>query len=176
MPLVTQAPSIPDSSLAAGAYGVSAGLDVLSGVFGYLTSLNAQSAANSQADMIRTEAEANAQRYEEQAAHFKAQEGVMYSASGVKLAGSPIDALAQTALTASQNAESIRMAGDREALGEETRGVNAANQGRAALVAGLDKGVGAGIDAYIAGSGGSFGNNGGNTGLGVLASLAGGTP
>ncbi len=118
-------------------YGVSAGLDMISGVFGYLSSLNAQSIANSQADMIRTEAEANAQRYAEQAAQFEAHQKVMYLASGVTLAGSPVDALATSARLASENIDAIRMGGERAALNEETTGTNDLMKGRAALAGGF---------------------------------------
>ena len=163
------APNVAAGNAAADAYGVSAGLDVLSGVFGYLSSLNAQSEANSQADLMRTEAEANAQRYEEQAKQFEAHESVMYSASGVKLAGSPIDALATTAQNAQQNIAAIIMSGDQEASREDMTGTNAALQGRAALVGGLDKGVGMGIDSAIAANGGS--GNKDNAGLGAIAEL-----
>ncbi len=119
------------------AYGVSAGLDLLSGVFGYLSSLNAQSIASSQADIIRTESEANAQRYAEQAAQAQAQESVMYSASGVKLTGSPIDALATAARISTENIAAIQMGGEREALNAETGGTNDLMKGRDALAGGF---------------------------------------
>ncbi len=124
---------------AAEMYGVSAGLDLVSGVFGYLSSLNAASMANSQADLIRTEAEANAQRYAEQAQQFEAHEKVMYLASGVKLAGSPVDALAASARIANENIAAIQMGGEREALNAETSGVNDENKGRAALTGEINK-------------------------------------
>ena len=54
-------------SSASGLFAVSAGLDLVSGVFGYLSAQNAQSVANSRADMIRMNAQANAQRYAEKA-------------------------------------------------------------------------------------------------------------
>ncbi len=122
---------------AATMYGVSAGLDLLSGVFGYLSSLNAQSIANSQADMVRTEAEANAQRYAEQAAQSQAKEKVMYLSSGVTLAGSPVDALATSARIASENIDAIRMGGEREAMSVEMGGTNDVMKGRAALAGGF---------------------------------------
>lgn len=127
---------------AATAYGVSAGLDLISGVFGYLSSMNAASVASSQAEMIRTEAEANAQRYAEQAAQFEAHEKVMYLSSGVTLAGSPVDALATSARLASENEMAIRMGGEQQALNAETQGVNDENKGRAALVGGFDQATG----------------------------------
>lgn len=137
---------------AAASYGVSAGLDMISGVFGYLSSLNAQSIANSQADMIRTEAEANAQRYAEQAAQAQAKEKVMYLSSGVTLAGSPVDALATSARIANENVAAIQMGGERAALNEDTTGTNDLMKGRAALAGGLDKAANLGMD-FFAGKG-----------------------
>lgn len=134
---------------ATASYGVSAGLDLISGVFGYLSSLNAQSIANSQADMIRTEAEANAQRYSEQAAQAEAKEKVMYLSSGVKLSGSPVDALATSARIANENVAAIEMGGERDALNAETGGVNDLMKGRAALAGGLDKAANLGMDAFV---------------------------
>lgn len=121
----------------------SAGLDLLSGVFGYLAGLNAQSVANSRADMIRAEADANAQRYSEQATAQNAQRAAMYLASGVTLAGSPIDVLDKQAQIAGENAAAIRMQGETQALDEQTRGDEAEMQGRNALLGGIKAGAGA---------------------------------
>ena len=140
---------------AAAEYGVSAGLDMISGVFGYLSSLNAQSIANSQADMIRTEAEANAQRYAEQAAQSIAKEKVMYLSSGVTLSGSPVDALATSARIANENVAAIQMGGEREALSAETSGTNDLMKGRAALAGGF-------VGAAKATGMGVFGSQGGS--------------
>lgn len=161
--------TIAAGKVAAGAYGVSAGMDLLSGVFGYLSAQNAASIAQSRADLIRIESEANAQRYAEQAAQFEAHEKVMYLASGVKLAGSPIDALATSARIAHENVEAIKMGGEAKAMDEETMASNAEAQGRAALVGGFDRAVGMGISSYAAGSGQSK-----NEGLGAVASMLGG--
>lgn len=165
--------AIPASDAASAAYGVSAGLDVLSGVFGYLSAMNVAAAQQSRADLIRSEAEANAQRYQEQAAQFEAHEKVMYLASGVTLAGSPVDALATTARIAKENADAIRMAGDRDALNAENAGTEAEMKGREALISGIDKGVGLGFNSYVAANGGT-GASKGNAALGVLGELWGG--
>lgn len=157
------------SPAAADLYGVSAGLDVLSGVFGYLTSLNAASVAKSRADLMTMEAEANAQRYAEQAAQFEAHEKVMYLASGVKLSGSPIDALATTARIASENIASIKRSGEVEALDQEQLGTNAEIQGRNALLSGLNNGLGMGAKAYGAATGTKTDSN--STGLGAIADM-----
>jgi hypothetical protein len=121
------------------AYDVTAGLNLLSGVVGYLASQQASSMYQSRADMLRTEAEAQAQRYSEQAAQFQAQEKVMYLASGVKLAGSPVDALATSARIANANMQAILMQGDVEAMNDETKGANAEMAGGNALITGFDK-------------------------------------
>jgi hypothetical protein len=125
-----------------GAAGISAGLYTLAGVFGYMTSLNAASAASSRADLIRMESEANAQRYSEQASQFAAQQKVMYLGAGVKLSGSPLDVLNQTARIASENIDSIKMQGQREALDQSIMGQQVEVQGRDKLLSGLVQGFG----------------------------------
>ena len=125
------------STVSTDAYDVTAGLNLLSGVAGYLAAQSASSMYASQADMLRTEAEAQAQRYSEQAAQQEAQQKVMYLASGVKLAGSPVDALATSARVANANMQAIEMQGDTEAMNEETKGVNAGMAGGNALVTGF---------------------------------------
>ena len=125
------------SGISADAYGVAAGLDLLSGVFGFLASMNASSAAQSRADLIRMESEANAQRYSEQAAQFEAHTKMMYLSSGVKVSGSPIDALATEARVAHENVMSIRASGEAEALNAENKGIDAEMQGRNALLEGM---------------------------------------
>src|SRR5690242_11638472 len=97
-------------------FAFSAGLDAVAGVFGYLAAENAQSVANSRADMIRAAAEANAQRYSESAAAQNAQRKVMFLASGVTLQGSPIDVLDTQARIASENMAAIRMGGEVDAF------------------------------------------------------------
>lgn len=167
--------AIPASKPAAAAYDVSAGLDLMSGVFGFLAAQQNASIARSRADLVRIEAEANAQRYAEQAAQFEAHEKVMYLASGVKLAGSPVAALATTARVANENIAAIRMQGEADATAIETGAVNDENKGRAALVGGFGAAAGMGLRGYIAGHGGS-GAGGVNAGIGAIADLTGGTP
>lgn len=137
--------STPDGGVTSDMYGVSAGLDLVSGVFGYLTSLNSASMARSRADLIEAEANANAQRYEEEAQHREAQTAMMYVASGVRLSGSPIDALATEARIASENVASIEMQGKIQALDQSVTGTEAELKGRDMLVGGL---VGAGKSLY----------------------------
>lgn len=164
--------TIPASRAASEAYGVSAGLDLMSGVFGFLAAQESASAAQSRADLVRIEAEANAQRYAEQAAQFEAHEKVMYLASGVKLAGSPVDALATTARIAGENIAAIRMQGEADAAGLGTIASNEEAKGRAALVGGFNRAAGTGLLSYVAASGGSANKD--NAGLGAMAELLGG--
>lgn len=152
--------AIVDASIA------TAGLDVVSGVFGYLAAQSAASVASSRADLIRTEAQANADRYSAQAAQFEAQEKVMYLASGVKLAGSPVDALATTANIAQQNINAILMGGETEAMDQEIIGVNDQMKGRDALLSGVDSGLGAGLRGYASTQTGQDATN-----LGIMANM-----
>ena len=149
------------NDFAAGAYGVSAGLDLMSGVLNFLSAGAAASAARSRGDLMRIEAEANAQRYEEQAQQFEAKEKVMYLSSGVKLSGSPVDALATTARVAQQNVVAIAAQGDQQAMGENVTAVNDEIQGRNALVSGMSKATNQGVNMAILA--GSFGSSGGGS-------------
>lgn len=137
------APGAGGTSAASGMFAVSAGLDLVSGVFGYLSAQNAQSVANSRADMIRMNAQANAQRYAEKAAADIAQQKVMFLASGVTLQGSPIDVLDEHIRLASEDVQSIEMSGAAEALDEEQTGHNAMTTGRNALIGGVSAATGA---------------------------------
>jgi hypothetical protein len=140
--------SSPSSSVGEEAGFATAGLDLVSGVFGYLAAQDASSIANSRADMIRTEALANADRYSQRAAQMEAHEKVMYLASGIKLAGSPVDALATQANITSQNINAILMQGDEQAIDEQIQGVNDQLKGRDALLKGFDSGLGAAVKGY----------------------------
>lgn len=145
------APTAPSAGQQ-GLYASSAGLDLVSGVFGFLSSMEAASAASSRADMIRAEANANAQRYSEQAVAHSAQTKTMFLASGVTLAGSPLAVLDSQARIAKENYDSILQGGQTEALDAEQRGTAAEMRGRDALVGGfagaskaLTKGFGTGF-------------------------------
>ena len=118
-------------------FAVSAGLDLISGVFGYLSSLNASSIASSRGQMIINEANANAQRYAEKAAADQAQQKAMFLASGVTLQGSPLDVLDTSARLAKENIDSIMMSGAAEALDQNQQGGNALTQGRNAIIGGV---------------------------------------
>lgn len=140
---------------AAALFAASAGLDLVSGVMGYLASKDMASIAYSRADMIRGEAEANAQRYAEKATADRAQQKVMFLASGVTLQGSPIDVLDKSAQLASENIAAIRMQGAAEALDMEQQGKQAEIAGRNALIGGLTGGLAKGTQAAAVGGGSS---------------------
>ena len=129
------------------AAGASAGLDILSGLFSYLGSEDSGAIADSRGRMIRMEAEADAERYSEQADQFKAKQKLSYLKSGVELSGSPLDILDETARTARENISAIRAGGDARAFDAEMQGVQARSQGRAALLGGI---FGAGKTALMA--------------------------
>ena len=136
-------------SAASDMFAVSAGLDLVSGVFGYLSAQNAQSVANSRADMIRAQANADAQRYADKAAHDIAQQKVMFLASGVTLSGSPLDVLDENIRLASEDVQSIEMSGAADALNEQQTGQNAMTSGRNALVGGVAAAATAGVKSQM---------------------------
>ena len=122
--------------------GASSALDLMGGLFGYLASQEAAGIAESRARMIRTEAEAEAQRYGEQARSFKATQKLAYLKSGVDLSGSPLDVLDHDMLLAEENISAIRAGGAAHALDAENQGAQARIGGRAALIAGISSGLG----------------------------------
>lgn len=112
-------------------------LNILSGVFGYLAAKEATRAAQSRARMIRDEANADAQRYAEQARGFAASQRMAYVKSGVLLTGSPLDVLDHDILIAQENISTIRARGAAQALGAENEAAAARISGRSALVGGI---------------------------------------
>lgn len=130
--------SVAQMSPAAGdMYALSAGLDAVSGVFGYLASLNNFDIAQSRAQMIMNAAYADARRYGEQADANLALMKAGYLASGVTLSGSPIDALDKQAQISKENENSIIMSGETEAMDQTQQGYNALTAGRNALLGGI---------------------------------------
>ncbi len=162
----------PSSGFATGFYAASAGLDLVAGVMGYLSAQNAASIANSRADMIRTEAEFNATRYAEQSAHFLASQKMAYVKSGVRVTGSVIDVLDETARVASANLSAIRAGAAASAMDEESQGSAAEVTGRNILVGGIGGAAkDAGMSAYASGRFGYLDmtrNNQNNTGFGMV--------
>ena len=122
--------------------GASAGLDLLSGLFGFFTSRESAKIAESRGRMLRLEADADAQRYAESARTFKETQALAFLKSGVELTGSPLDILDETARVAAENISAIRAQGrarqsEQEELARETR-----ERGRGALISGITGGFG----------------------------------
>lgn len=122
--------------------GASAGLDVLSGLFDYLASQEVAAAAESRGRMLRMEADAEAERYGEQARDFKAQQALRFLKSGVTLSGSPLDVLDETARVASENISAIRARGSADQLEMDNQAAIARGSGRSALLKGITGGFG----------------------------------
>lgn len=133
----------PGSGLSAGAgFGIAAGfMDILGGLFGYFSSLQAGRAAQSKARLIRAEAEYDAIRYGEKARNFKASQTQAYLKSGVKIEGSPLDILDETSRVAQENMNAIRARGAAQGGEYESQASALRNQGRGALISGISSGV-----------------------------------
>lgn len=132
--------------------GASAGLDLMSGLFGYLASQDAAEISESRARMIRNEADAEATRYSEEAHNTLAQTKISYLKAGVYLSGSPLDVLDHDILTAQENIASIRAGGDARALEQENQAVQQRIGGRMALLQGITGGLAkVGQAAYYSG-------------------------
>ena len=130
------------NSGAMGFAAASAGLDLLAGIFGYMAAGEIAGLNESRGRMIRMEAEAEAQQYAEQARSFKASQKLAYLKSGVRLEGSPLDVLDETARVAMENISAIRArgrAGETEAYGQASQARTAGNQ---ALMSGITSGAG----------------------------------
>ncbi len=117
--------------------GASMGLSVLSGLFGYLDAQDAAAQAESRGRLLRMEAEADAERYAEQARGFKADQSVRFLKSGVTLEGSPLDILDETARVASENLSAMRSRAQAEQNDMNSQAQSFRSQGRAALIGGI---------------------------------------
>lgn len=117
--------------------GATSALDIMSGVFGHLAAKEAAGIAESRARMIRNEAEAEAQRYSEQARGLRAKTKLAYLKSGVDLSGSPLDILDADILTANENIAAIKARGRAGELDFNIQAGQVRNQGRAALIGGI---------------------------------------
>ena len=120
-------------------FAASAGLDLLSGVFGYLSALNARDVASSRADMIRNEAEADAARYAEGARARSAATKMAYLGNGVTAAGSPVAVLDEQARLAQENVSAIKFGARVSAFDQELQGEESMMRGRNALIGGLSR-------------------------------------
>ena len=126
--------------------------------------------------MLRMEAEADAQRYAEQADRFRATQKLSYLKSGVTLDGSPLDILDETARVSAENLSAMRARAQAEQNQMNAQAEGFRSQGRAALLGGAANaastlaiaGYKSGVNARTAADNGStpMGGGGGNTGLG----------
>ena len=119
------------------ALGIGAVGDIMSGLFGYFAGQNLQDMYESQARMLRAEADAEATRYQEQVGHFKASQKLAFLKSGVQLSGSPLDILDETIRVGVENANAIRASGESRAMDARMGGMQAGTAGRNALVSGI---------------------------------------
>lgn len=127
--------------------GADAAINLMSGLFGYLAAQEAAGIAQSRARMIRDEANADAQRYAEQARSFTATQKMAYVKSGVTLTGSPLDVIDHDILVAQENISAIQARGAAQALGAENEAAAARIGGRTALLSGISGAARAGMYA-----------------------------
>ena len=128
--------------------GASSALDLMGGYFGYLASQDAAAIAESRGRMLRAEAEAEAQRYAEQARGLRAKQAVSYLKAGVTLEGSPLDVLDHDALIAEENISAIRAGGAARELEQQGLAADARIKGRNAFMAGISSGFGKFANAF----------------------------
>lgn len=121
--------------------GASIGLEALNGLFGYFTSKAAAGIAESRSRLLRMEAEADAQRFQEQVQTFKAMQSVAFLKKGVTLEGSPLDILDETARVASENLSAARSRSESQILDAKSDASAAITRGRTALLAGITSGL-----------------------------------
>ena len=132
--------------------GATSALDLMQGLFGYLAAKEGAGIAESRGRMLRLEAEADAQRYAEQARGFRASQKVAFLKSGVELSGSPLDILDETARITQENLSAIRARGVASQQEQNDQASMARIGGRAALIAGITQGISRfGMAAYQSG-------------------------
>lgn len=137
---MASAPMTGNQVLGLGA--VSAGLDLMGGLFGYFAADQMAEAAASQGRMLRMEAEADAQRYAEQARGITAQQKLAFLKSGVQLTGSPLAVIDNDILTAQENINAIRARGAAQQEAANREATSARMSGRNALLQGITSGLG----------------------------------
>lgn len=125
-----------------------AGLDILSGLFGFMAGQEIAGITASRARMLRDESEADIQRFTEQADRFKAGQKLRFLKAGVALTGSPLDILDETSRIAAENISAIRARGRGLAEERRIRGAEAVSRGRAALLGGFTRAAAIGVEAF----------------------------
>jgi len=138
VPPATELPAISNTALGFGV--ATAGLDILSGVFGFLAGGEIAAIQQSRSRMIRLESEADAQRFIEQAEGFKARQKLAFLKAGVPLTGSPLDILDETVRVTSENLSAIRAGAAARVEGARIRATETRLRARAALLSGFARG------------------------------------
>ena len=129
---------------AKGALGLSAlggGLDILGGLFGFFGAGSEADIAESRANILRLEAEADGERFAEQGERFKAEQAVRFLKSGVKLSGSPLVILDETVRLSAENLSAFRARSAQEVLDVRLGASRTRARGRTALLAGVAGGT-----------------------------------
>lgn len=117
--------------------GASSGLNVLSGLFGFFSSQEDAEALESRSRLLSLEAEADVQRFAERAQAFQATQRLAFIKSGVKLEGSPLDILDESARIIAENLSAIRNRGRFEADDRRLEAEEVRARGRAGLLRGI---------------------------------------
>lgn len=112
----------------------SGGLDLLSGIFSMDAADSRASTLRSQARLVEAEANADASRYASEATAFKASQKMAFLKSGVKLEGSPLDILDETARVSAENISAIRARGQAQALSLKSEAGAVKAEGRLAFL------------------------------------------
>lgn len=128
--------------IAAGASLASAGLSVAGGLRAQSESERQAAEAIRQGKLAAQEAEIEAERREEEIDKFKSQQLVGFLKSGVQIAGTPEEVLAETERLGAEEVAAIRRSGlaSQSAFGSQARQLQAS--GRQQLLSGIASGVG----------------------------------
>lgn len=122
--------------------GTTAGLEVVSGLFDMGAAEDTASSLRAEAALVRAETNAETDRYALSAARFKASQKLAYLKSGVKLEGSPLDILDETARVARENISAMKARGRAEASALTGKARQTQAAGRAAFIGGLTSAAG----------------------------------
>lgn len=122
--------------------GTTAGLEVVSGLLNMGAAEDTAASLRAEASLVRSETNAEADRYALSASRFKASQKLAYLKSGVQLDGSPLDLLDETARVARENISAIQARGRAEAASLTGRARQTQAAGRAAFIGGLTSAAG----------------------------------
>lgn len=134
-------PPSPSGNAVAGLGVAAGGLNLFAGLLGFMGGQEQAGIFESRARLLRAEAEADAQRFAEEARMFKKRQKLAFLKSGVDLTGSPLEILDETVRVSAENISAIRARGRAQALTETTRARVARAQGRGALISGFSSGA-----------------------------------